>query len=161
MEFPGWDGFLGTRASLMLDVVCLGMILVLAILAWSIRLVQKHQNYSLHKQVQLTLAGLLLVVLTLFELDVRFHGWEERAAGQLGGTPASSVYYVLWVHLFFAVTTLVLWIVVIVRALRNFPCPPLPCEHSPSHRRWAWVAAIDMLLTTCTGWAFYGMAFVW
>ncbi|TWU25534.1 DUF420 domain-containing protein [Bythopirellula polymerisocia] len=144
----------------MLDLVCLGMVLVLAILGWSIRLVRKHGNYSLHKKVQLTLAGLLLVVLTLFEVDIRLHGWEERAAGELGGTPSSSVFYVLWVHLFFAMTTLVLWIVVIVRALKNFPQPPLPCEHSRSHRRWAWLAAIDMLLTTCTGWVFYMMAFV-
>ncbi len=161
MEFSGWDGFLGTRASLMLDAVCLGMVLVLAILAWSIQLARKHKNYQLHKRVQLTLAGLLVVVLTMFEVDIRLHGWQERAAGELGGSPENAVFYVLWVHLFFAVTTLVVWTVVIVRALWNFPQPPLPCEHSRSHRRWAWLAAIDMLLTTCTGWAFYVMAFVW
>ncbi len=160
MDLPGWDGFLGTRGSLMLDVVCLGMVLVLATLAWSIRLVRVEKKYALHKKVQIILTGLLLVVLTLFEVDIRLHGWEERAAGQVGGTPENVVYYVLWVHLFFAVTTLVLWLVVFVRALKNFPRPPLPAEHSNSHRRWAWLAAIDMLLTTLTGWAFYVVAFV-
>lgn len=160
MEYPGWNGFLGTRASFMLDAVCLGMVVVLAILAWSIHIARKQKNYRLHKRVQLTLAGLLVVVLTVFEVDIRLHGWEERAAGELGGSPSNSVFYVLWIHLFFAISTLVLWAVVIVRALKNFPRPPRPSEHSRSHRQWAWLAAIDMLLTTCTGWVFYLMAFV-
>ena len=35
-EFHGINGFLGTRASIMLDVVFLAMFLVLPVLAWSI-----------------------------------------------------------------------------------------------------------------------------
>ena len=91
IAFSGWDGFLGTRASLALDVVCLGMVLVVLILGWSIRLVRVHRNYSLHRRVQLGLAGLLLVVLTAFELDVRLHGWTDRAAGEIGGQPSQQV----------------------------------------------------------------------
>jgi uncharacterized membrane protein YozB (DUF420 family) len=160
MEFPGWNGFLGTRASFMLDAVCLGMILVLVILGWSIRQVKFRRNYQLHKRVQLFLAGLLVVVLTAFEIDIRLHGWQERAAGELGGTPARSVFLVLWIHLFFAITTLGLWVVVISRALKRFPSPPQPNQHSAFHRRWGKLAALDMLLTTVTGWIFYVMAFV-
>jgi len=160
MEFPGWNGFLATRASFMLDAVCLGMVLVMLILAWSIRLVKLHRNYQLHKRVQLALAGLLLVVLTAFELDVRLHGWQERATGQMGGTPAQAVFVVLGIHLFFAVTTLITWLMVLVRAMRSFPTPPQPGGHSRAHRLWGWIAAIDMLLTTVTGWLFYLMAFV-
>ena len=144
----------------MLDVVCLGMIAVVAIMWWSIRLSQVHKNYSLHKRVQLILAGVLLVVLGAFETDVRLHGWQERAAGEIGGTASSSVLAILSVHLFFAVTTVILWIVVIVRALRNYSSPPQPNEHSAFHRRWARLAAWDMLLTTVTGWIFYVAAFV-
>ncbi len=160
MDYPGRDGFLGTRASFMLDAVCLGMILVLVVLAWSILQVRRHRAFELHKRVQLILAVLLVVVLTGFELDVRLHGWQDRAAGVVGGKPDQAVFFVLWTHLFFAVTTLLLWIVVISRALRNFPNPPGPNEHSNFHRRWGWMAAVDMLLTTLTGWLFYVMAFV-
>ncbi len=160
MDFPGWDGFLGTRASFMIDAVCVGMVVVMLLLAWSIRQVRVHRNFELHKRIQLALAGLLAVVLTAFELDIRFNGWQDRAAGQIGGEPAQVVFNALWIHLFFALTTVVLWIAVLVLALRRFPNPPLPNEHSPLHRRLGWLAAIDMLLTTITGWVFYVLAFV-
>lgn len=160
MDFPGWDGFLGTRASFMIDAVCVGMILVMLLLAWSIRQVRAHRNFELHKRTQLGLAAFLGVVLTAFEIDIRFNGWQERAAGQLGGEPVAIVFTVLWIHLFFALTTVVLWITVIVLALRRFPSPPLPNEHSTLHRRLGWLAAFDMLFTTITGWVFYVIAFV-
>jgi hypothetical protein len=54
----------------------------------------------------------------------------------------------------------VLWVVVIVRAIRRFPVPPVPCEHSRAHIFWARAAAIDMTLTAATGWTFYWLAFV-
>jgi uncharacterized membrane protein YozB (DUF420 family) len=160
MDFPGWDGFLGTRASFMIDAVCVGMVVVMLLLTWSIRQVRVHRNFELHKRIQLSLAGLLAVVLTAFELDIRFNGWQDRAAGQLGGEPVQVVFNALWIHLFFALTTVVLWIAVLVLALRRFPNPPLPNEHSHLHRRLGWLAAIDMLLTTITGWVFYMLAFV-
>ena len=160
MEFPGWDGFLGTRASFLLDVVCLAMVVVVAVLTWSIRQVRRHRRYQLHKRVQLTLAAVLMVVLVAFEVDIRLHGWQERAAGQLGGQASTAALTALTIHLFFAVTTVVLWIVVITHAWRGFPSPPEPNAHSNFHRRWARLAAWDMVLTTLTGWVFYVLAFV-
>lgn len=160
MDFPGWNGFLGTRASLMLDVVCLGMVVVVFVLGWSIRLVRRHRRYELHKRIQLTLAVVLLVVLTAFETDVRLHGWQERAAGEIGGKASPAVVSILSIHLFFAVTTVGLWAVVLVKAWRHFPTPAVPNAHSRFHRRWARLAAWDMVLTTVTGWVFYAMAFV-
>jgi putative membrane protein len=160
MEYPGWDGFLGTRASFMLDAVCIGMVVVMLILSWSIRQVRVHRNFQLHKRAQLALAALLVVVLTTFEIDIRLNGWQVRAVGAMGDSPTQAVFTALWIHLFFALTTVVLWIVVIVRALRHFANSPLPNEHSAFHRRFGWLAAVDMLLTTISGWVFYVMAFV-
>jgi uncharacterized membrane protein YozB (DUF420 family) len=160
MDFPGWDGFLGSRASFMLDVVCVGMVVVVAVLWWSVRQVKYRGRYQLHKVVQLALTGLLLVVLTAFEVDMRLHGWQERAAGELGGTASTTVKWVLGIHLCFAVTTTVLWLVVPILALRRFPSPPQPGEHSAFHLRWARIAAWDMVATTVTGWTFYVLAFV-
>jgi uncharacterized membrane protein YozB (DUF420 family) len=160
MDYPGWDGFLGTRASFMLDAVCIGMIVVMLALTWSIRQVRVHRNFQLHKRVQLALAGLLVVVLTAFELDIRINGWQHRAAGIFDGEPTQAVFTALGIHLFFAISTVLLWIVVIARGLRCFPNPPVPNEHSKFHRRFGWLAAVDMLLTTITGWVFYVLAFV-
>jgi hypothetical protein len=159
----GRDGFLGTRASFMLDVVVLAMIVVVPALLWSVYLVMYRRRYTLHKRIQLLLGAALLVTVGLFEVDMRLGGWRHRAAaspfaGRDGAT--DWVMVVLAVHLFFAVTAALLWIVVIARALAVFPSPPAPAAHSPWHRRYGMAAAIDMLCTAVTGWIFYYVAFV-
>lgn len=157
MDYPGLDGFLGTRASFMLDVVFLAMFLVLPLLAWSIGLARSGR-FLAHKRMQVTLALVLLAAVVLFEVDMRWHGWTPRAE--------ASPYYatglvntVLWIHLFFAVPTALIWIYVVVQALRKFPSPPQPGVHSAAHRFWGWLAAIEMACTAITGWIFYYLAF--
>lgn len=156
--YAGIDGFLPWRASLMLDVVFLAMFVVLPVMAISIRLARRGQ-YAAHKRLQIALGLVLLAAVGLFELDMQINGWEHRAEDSRyydnGGVQA-----VLVVHLVFAVTTALLWIVVLVRALRNFASPPQPGSHSRFHRTWGRLAAWDMLLTAATGWVFYVVAFV-
>ncbi|MFT7640021.1 MAG: putative membrane protein [Pirellulaceae bacterium] len=163
-ELPGFDGFLGTRASLMMDVVALALVAILPILAYSIYLVKYRQKFELHKKIQVTLGLILLVAVALFELDIQLLSrWEERAAGSpyfsIDNKFGDWVGISLIVHLLFAVPTAVLWIVVIVRALRNFPSPVVPGAHSQSHKFWGWAAALGMLGTAVTGWFFYYLGF--
>jgi putative membrane protein len=158
--YPGIDGFLGTRAPLILDVLCLAMLAVVVILAWSVYQVKFRRRYTLHKWTQITLAAVLLVVVILFEIDIRLHGWQERSAGQVGGQAPTAAVTALYIHLIFAVSTVLVWPTVIILALRNFPNPPMPSQHSRIHVPLARVAAIDMVLTATTGWIFYWMAFV-
>lgn len=141
----------------MLDIVCVAMAGVLALLGLSIVLVRRRALYARHKQVQLVLSVALLIVIGLFEAEMRLSGWRHRAE--------ASPYYTTWVfpvltmHLVFAVSTAALWVGVIAAALRKFARPPRPGSHSATHRLWAWLAAADMLLTTLTGWLFYWLAF--
>ena len=146
----------------MLDLVFLAMFLVVPLLGWSI-LLAKRGKYALHKRVQLTLAFVLLVAVTAFELEMRIVGWTERAEPSpywTGPEWNDAIHYSLGIHLFFAIPTAVLWLVVIVRALRQFPQPPEPGPHSSAHRFWAAWAAFEMLMTAVTGWVFYWLAFV-
>jgi hypothetical protein len=158
--YPGINGILGTRASLMLDLLFLAMFAVVLVLAWSIYQVKYRRRFQLHKWVQVTLGCVLLAAVILFEVDIRLHGWEDRAAGELGGRASPPVWTALYIHLLFAVTSVLLWPVVIIRALRNFPSLPAPALHSASHIFWARLAALDMLLTAVTGWTFYYLAFI-
>lgn len=158
MQYPGIDGFLGTRASLMLDLVCLAMVGVLILLGLSVWLVKFRREFAWHKRLQLGLALALVVVVLLFEGDMRINGWQERAKA----SPyfASWVFPSLYVHLTFAVSSVALWAYVIAAALRRFDAPPTPNAYSPRHMFWARLAAFDMLLTALTGWLFYWLAFV-
>ncbi len=153
------DGFLGTRASVMLDVVVLAMFAVLPVMCWSIYQVKYRRRYELHKRVQVVLAAVLLVTVAAFEIDIQFFAkWEERAE-------ASPYFYTLvtpalWIHLFFAVPTAVIWIYTVWHGLRNIPDPPGPSAASARHIFWGRLAAWEMAGTAVTGWVFYYLAFV-
>jgi putative membrane protein len=157
----GINGFLGTRASLMLDVVFLAMFAIVPLLALSVRLV-KRRDYVLHKRLQLAMAAILLVSVGLFELDMRlFTDWRARAAASpyYAVDGWSWVWASLTVHLGFAVPTLVLWIAVVALAMRRFSVPPRPGSHSETHRVLGWLAVGGMTMTAATGWVFYWLAF--
>ncbi len=159
-ETRGINGFLGSRASIMLDVVFLAMFLVLPVLAWSIWQVKYRRRFALHKRVQLITAAVLLITVVAFEVDMRWiSGWTDRAKfspyWENGIVRAS-----LWIHLMFSATTAALWVYVIVGALNNIPKPPAPSPYSEWHKFWGWLAALDLVMTAITGWAFYYLAFV-
>jgi uncharacterized membrane protein YozB (DUF420 family) len=159
----GIDGFLGTRATFMLDVVVLAMVALLPVLAWSVYLAKYQRQYAWHKSVQVTLGIVLLATVVLFEVDMRLNGWRDRAASSPYSSAGGSFDWVmtsLAVHLFFAVTSAVLWLLVIVRGLRHFSNPPAPGAHSAWHKRYGMLAALDMAMTAITGWIFYWLAFV-
>src|SRR5436190_16138435 len=158
--YPGISGFVpGARGSLMLDVVFVAMFVVVPLLAASLYLVRYRRQYAWHKRLQLAMAVVLLVAVLLFEIDIRVNGWEERAAASPYFDAAhkwnSPAGISLIIHLSFAVPTLLLWIYVVVQALRNFNRLPVPGAHSRSHSRWGTLAAAGMVLTAVTGWAFY------
>jgi len=157
----GIDGFLGTRASLGMDVVLVGLLALLPILAWSIHLVRHRRNYVLHKRLQLLIAAILLAAIVVFEVDIRLvSDWRLRAAA--GGNPwwPTGVLAALGIHLIFAVSSLALWVWVLWEALTLFPRPPAPGTHGPRHRTLARLAACDLVLTAVTGSVFYWLAFV-
>lgn len=159
------DGFLGTRGSLMIDLVVLAMVVVIPLLLGSIYLARYRREFVLHKRIQLTLGVVLLVAVAAFEVDIQYLSpWESRAeaspyfaSDHRWSCPAGVS---LLVHLMFAVPTGILWIAVIVQALRRFPSPPVPGPHSRQHLLWARLATAGMVMTAVTGWLFYALAFV-
>jgi uncharacterized membrane protein YozB (DUF420 family) len=156
--FPGIDGFLGTRASIGMDVVLVGLVALLPVLAWSVAAVRRGR-YGLHKSLQLFIAAALAAAIVVFEIDVRLvSDWKLRAAASPwwpGGVLAA-----LAIHLVFAVSTFVLLVWVLWEAVARFPSPPAPGTHGPRHRRMARLAAADLVLTAVTGPVFYWLAFV-
>lgn len=158
LPFPGVDGFLGSRASLGMDVVLVGLLALLPVLAWSIHLVRRGR-YAAHKRMQLAIVALLALAIVVFEIDIRLvSDWKPRARPSPywpGGVLAA-----LAVHLVFAISSLGLLVWVVVEALQRFPVPPAPGTHGARHRLHARLAAADLVLTALTGSLFYWLAFV-
>ena len=154
-------GFLGTDASLMLDVVVSSLVLVLPTLIFSIYLAHWRKNYPLHKRVQLTLGIVLLIVVVLFEIDIRMQGgfWELAKNSPYFDT-TFLWFFLYFVHIPFSVSTVVLWTITFWTALRNFPKPPAPGEFSPIHKRLAWTSVTLMVGTVVTGLMVYYFGFI-
>ena len=160
-------GFLGYDASFMLDFVVTALVLVVPVLAASIWVVRARRGYLLHKRLQLILAGVLLVAVAAFEVDLQWvhGGWQNVVnkspeSPRLDGDALALARNVLYAHLIFAISTPIVWAVTIVLALRRFPSPPRPSPHSRMHRRLGWIATVDLALTSATGLAFYYVAFM-
>lgn len=152
------SGFVpGSRAPFSMDLLAVSMLIVVPTLTTALWLA-KRRRYAAHKSVQVGLSLILLLVIVVFELEIRFSGWTQHAE-------ASSLYDtwlfpILWVHLSIAITTTVLWCTTLYLALKNFPKPPKPGSHSRLHLRLARPAAFGMYLTSITGWTFYWAAFL-
>lgn len=158
------DGFLGFKTSFMLDAVVCALVAVVPALLYSIYLVKFRKQYALHKKIQLILGVALLLAVSAFEVDLRLQGgWENVVAKRevpLSVEEYSFVRKILWIHLVFAISTPFLWAATIAYALKRFPKPPAPNEHSPLHKKLAWASTIDITLTSVTGLIFYYFAFV-
>ncbi len=158
------DGFLGYKTSLMLDVVVCALAIVVPTLLFSLFAVKARRNYRLHKALQITLGIVLLAAVGLFEVDMRLHGGIDgilaKRSRLLTPDERASFNALLYVHLFFAVSTVILWATTLILALKRMPHPPVPCEHSRLHKRLGWLSAADITLTSVTGLLVYYYGFV-
>ena len=157
------DGFLGTRGSFMLDFVFTAMLATVPMLILSRYWARSAAKYGLHRRMQIFLSIVLLVAVVAFEVEIRIYGWKDRALDSpywIDGAVNDWIDYSLLVHLCFAIPTPIIWACVFYFALRKFPKPPEPSEHSASHRFWGQIAMAGLTLTAITGSVFYWFAFV-
>jgi putative membrane protein len=160
-----FQGFLGYHATFMLDAVVCALVLLVPALAVSIYLVKIRRQYAWHRRLQLTLAGVLLLAVAAFEVDVQLvhHGWQnivKSARPDLAPESLDFARTILYVHLLFAISTPLLWILTIGLALPKFGNPPAPSRHSAVHKVLGWCSATDLALTSVTGLLFYYFAFI-
>jgi uncharacterized membrane protein YozB (DUF420 family) len=153
------NGFLGTDAPFMMDFVVVALVAVVPALAFSIASV-KSGKVERHKKMQIGLAIILLIVVTLFELEIRL-------ADGIFNLMQNSIYHgsskfqiVLNIHLVFAVTTPFLWGWTIYSGLKNYTDGKFKEGYAKKHIFLGRISIIDLLLTSATGLLVYYMAFI-
>lgn len=161
------DGFLPYPTSFMLDFVVCALVVLVPLLVYSLYVVRIQKNFRLHRTLQITLCAVLLVAVGAFEIDMQWiqGGWEnvmkkQQLAPEALAAKTDAARRVLYIHLIFAISTPVLWIATLAYALRRFPKPPMPSEHSRLHKSLGWASTIALTATSVTGVWFYYVAFV-
>jgi uncharacterized membrane protein YozB (DUF420 family) len=150
-------GFLGTGAPFMMDLVMIALLVINPALFWSIQQA-KNGKYELHKKVQLPLALILLIAVVLFEIEIRLAGGIVNIIGEEKYTPLFQT--VLYIHIFFSVTTTILWAITTFKAYKLYTPQGFPDHYRKTHRKMGWLGAIDLLLTTLTGFVVYYLGFL-
>ena len=142
----------------MLDLVAVAMFAILPALAFGMHLVKDKRNYAAHKKMMLAISVTLAITVILFELEMRLIGWRDLAAPSPYFNTLMPV--ALGIHLVCSVSTTVALIATVWFAIRGFPSPPVPGDHSTSHKKLGKFSAIGLFLTSVTGWIFYYLAFM-
>ena len=144
----------------MLDFVSVVMVLVVLVLGYSIFQVRIKKNRLLHRKMQVATAIVLAIAIVAFEIDVRFLTDWRKLAEPSPYYASGWVQKALVLHLCFAIPTPLVWVTVIVLALRRFRAGFEQSNYNRIHRISGRIAAALMLGTAVTGWFFYYVAFV-
>ncbi len=149
------QGFLGTRADIIIDVVMTVSGFLPALMMFTFYLAAK-RKYQLHKNMQLALLLIVTVLVVALEVDVR--SGDLQAAGALSAYHDTLALRVLFiVHLLFATTTFVGWIWLVIKSSKIYP----KGFGKFNHKKWGKILFADVVLTVITGWMMYLMVFAY
>jgi len=146
------EGFLGTRADLMVDIVMVASAALPFLLYGAIYFAKKGE-YNLHKWAQIILFTVVTLLVIGLEVDIRFGGLNlVIEQGRYYGTGVLTTIFII--HLIFAVSSALLWLWLIIVSARRYPV-----HFRFPHKKYGILVFIDIVLTVITGWVLYAMVF--
>jgi putative membrane protein len=151
------NGFLGTRADLVIDlVVVLFAVLPFALMA-TIRLASK-RRFQTHRTLQILLFSCAFLVTLALEVDLRMTDLLviTKQRPMYGSMLTKTIFLV---HVVIAVLTFLSWLTLLLRSKRRFR-QNLPGEFSRQHRLWGQIVLVGVTLTSITGITLYVVVFV-
>ena len=155
----GMGGFLGSRATSAVDVAYLLLLAIVPLFVWSLEALLVRRNYRLHKRIQLALTPPFLVACGILACDFLLGDWRSRAVKAAGEAIAPVTFMTLAIHVAFLATSLLIWVVLLVAAVRRVPNPPGPCTFAPTYLFWIVLLGLQTFLAMLTGWEFYMLAY--
>ena len=151
LEFMNLPGFFGTRAPLFMDIVSL-IVAALPFLMSGIIFLARQKKYKLHALLQGLLYIVSLIVLSFFEVGVRFvGGFKSFMEGS--GVGHDYAFIVLMVHIFIAVVTIIIWTTTLFMAKKQL--------ENKKHKRAGWITFTGVTLIMLTGAWVYMLLFVY
>lgn len=147
-----------SRATLIMDFVVIALIILLPVLCYSIHAIRYRRNVVKHRRLQTFLGIVLGIAIIAFELDVRINGWRHLA--EQSPFYDTLVFPSLFLHLIFAIPTLITWTTVLVSSLRNFRGGNVSQSKIDRHKLLGRLSAIGLFMTSITGWIFFWLAFI-
>jgi len=147
-----------SRASFVFDFLVIALSLALAAQMITIYLVKVKRRFKAHRTIQLGISTILLIVVVIFEVEVRLNGWTQNA---LQSPHYDTILFpILWVHIFIAVSSSAIWLATLVGALKHYGKMPAPQSYSKHHKTLGICSTVGLWLTAASGGIFYYLAFV-
>ena len=153
MEYMFEKGFLGTSAPYFMDMVTLIVALLPIVMTLNILLAKKYL-YSMHKAMNTIVYVLTIVVLGYFEYGVRAGGGFESFSIS-SGVSHNYLLFVLVLHIFISVVTVLLWSYTIFLASKQTKVMP------DVHKRLGIRTFYAIALTSFSGVWVYLLLFVY
>lgn len=150
-------GFLGFGAPFMMDVVMVALLVINPALFWSIQQAKKGR-FEIHRKVQIALSAVLFIAVILFEVEIRLANGIANIIGEERYTDQFRM--VLYIHLLFSVTTTILWAVLTYKGIKLYTPQGFPEDYAPHHKKWGMIGALDLVMTTLTGYWVYYLGFL-
>lgn len=154
--FP--NGFLGTRANLLGDLVLLATLATPFLLWHSFKLARRRELLK-HRRFQVILLGVLLVAIVLFEVDVRMASSQGGLMRDSAWHGTTTLRLLTLSHVIGAVLTFVGWLVLTIKSLSRFRSS-LPGPFSRTHRRAGKAVFAGSVYTAVTAVGMYVMGFI-
>jgi uncharacterized membrane protein YozB (DUF420 family) len=142
-----------------IDVVNASFLIFTPVLLWSWSRARRGA-YTSHRNAQVIIFVVLLVVVILFELELRSLGGVFKAVEQSRFAAAAWLNGLIYFHTVCAVSTSLLWIALVVVSSLKFPRPPRPNAFSGWHILLGRAGMAGMLLSAVTGVILYFAGFV-
>ncbi len=147
------EGFLGTRADLLIDTIMIASGLIPLGMMFAIAFVSKGKIVW-HKNLQILLLLLMTVVVMVLEVDIRLGDVTTRVH-QSNYWGSAILAWVFGAHLFLALSTFFIWVWLVLKSSLRYP---QPFEHF-HHALWGRILFVDLVLTLITGWVVYLLLF--
>ena len=151
-------GGLFPTTTYLIDIVNVSFIIIAPLLFYSWRKARSG-DYRLHRNLQTGLTLALLVVVYLFEQDLKALGGIFKAVEQSRFAGTAALNGLIYFHTICAVSSSLIWLLLVAISLLAFR-PPQPNAFSKWHIIFGRIGMIDMLLSAVTGVMLYFVGFV-